>query len=373
MHLLEHGALVPLLRISSDTDAQNQVACQNSLKALLYMTSSGESASTCIDKLLQANGVARLVELILGCSTSSNNNTIINLACGLLANLTRTEQGTIELVGFTLPKEAIAKVDETELEQKDRPTMELLLERYLNGKLIHDQPVYDETAPHEWDTMEHDPYQHFAAILMNATQAQAGRQYAMRISTGTSVLERLVPQLQHSNPIRRRGISGLIRNCCLETDAAWWLLNQVKLITPILYPLAGPEELDMDEKQGMDPDLWLQGPDKQRELDGATRLHLVESILLLCASGRQSREALRLARTYVILKYADMVEELENVSEQIDECVQYLRRDEEGTEEGSSDQMVEEAMVNIPNARQLKLLTASSAQIVGSQDYDDVD
>ena len=103
------------------------------------------------------------------------------------------------------------------------------------------------------------------------------------------------------------------------------------------------EELDWEDKKGMDPDLWLNGPDQIRDVDVVTRQHCVESILLLCAAGRKARETLRLARTYVILRQADMVEESERVSERISECVNFLRRDEEGTEEGSSDQRVAEA------------------------------
>lgn len=118
----------------------------------------------------------------------------------------------------------------------------------------------------------------------------------------------------------------------------------------------------MDEKTGLDPDLWLEGPDKVREPDKWTRLYLVEAILLLCASGRKSREQLRLKRVYVVLKWADMVEEDEGVSSQINECVQFLRRDEEGTSEGSSDEMV-------ANAYRKPAISV----VVGEDDWDSVD
>ncbi|CAJ1963701.1 unnamed protein product [Cylindrotheca closterium] len=372
LRLVEHGALLPLLRIASD--ASDPTCAENALQALLYLSSSTDQATNqCIDELLQNKAVPRLVELVLGSTRSQHKQ--VNFALGLLANLTRTEQGALELVGKTLPDYAVKEVDEKEMENRSRPTMELLLDRYFNLQYIIDVVDYAALEPYEWDTLDKDPYQHFAAILMNATQVKAGRQFVMRIpkqkddEPAQSVLERLLPQLQTSNPIRRRGISGMVRNVCLEIDAAWWLLNQLKLTSHILYPLAGPEELDLDEKTGMDPDLWLQGPDKAREVDTTTRLHLVEAILLLCATGRRSRETLRLARTYVILKYCDMTEEDEPVSERINECVQYLRRDEEGTEEGSSDNMVEEA------TRKRLQLTMASTQ-VGSKsaaDYDDVD
>lgn len=115
------------------------------------------------------------------------------------------------------------------------------------------------------------------------------------------------------------------------------------------------------------------GPDKVREPDYLTRLFLVESLLLLCASGRKSRERLRLQRVYLVLKWADMVEEREDVSVRINECVEYLRRDEQGTQEGSSDQMVEEAIKG-PASPRLALPALSASHEVGStEDYDDVD
>ena len=127
--------------------------------------------------------------------------------------------------------------------------------------------------------------------------------------------------------------------------------------------MAGPEELDVEEKQGLDPDLWLEGPDKRRETDHLTRLSLVEAILMLLCTGRKSREQLRLERVYVILKWADMVEEHEDVSAQICECVQFLRRDEEGTEEGSSDKFVSDAYRK----------PTTSHNVGASEDFDDVD
>jgi hypothetical protein len=380
LQLMEHGVLLPLLRIVSDTT--DATSAENALQAILYLSSSVEQgvSNLCIEELLQHKAVARLVELVLSSSSGVvSQNKQLNLALAILANLTRTEQGTIELVGKTLPDEAVKELDIADTKEKTRPIMELLLDRFLNRQLITELPDYASLEPHEWDTLDCDPYQHFAAILMNATQLDAGTKFVLRLhhsengTQQTSVFQQLLPQLLNNqpNPIRRRGISGMIRNCCLETDAAWWMLNVAKLTSVLLYPLAGPEELDLEDKTGMDPDLWLSGPDKQREVDGATRMHVVESILLLCASGRKSRETLRLAKTYVILKYADMVEEIESVSEQINECVQYLRRDEEGTGEGSSDLLVEES-----TRQKVKLLMPSSQVVVGSSgndDYDEVD
>jgi hypothetical protein len=96
--------------------------------------------------------------------------------------------------------------------------------------------------------------------------------------------------------------------------------------------------LDLHEKQGLDPDLWLSGPDKEREPDVATRLFLVEALLLLCAAGRVARRTLRMNKVQVVMKWADMVEEDEHASERISDCIQYLRRDEDEQEDGTEDE-----------------------------------
>lgn len=408
--------MLPLLRITSDSSTANEATCENALKAILILSSSVEQITNqCVEELLQAKAVPRLIELVLSLiPTTTMKASIVNLTLAILANLTRMERGAVELVGKTLPDHAVKTMDKTMMttttannhnndnhDGPSQPTMPLLLDRYLNQDYVFQDSAssssssssinYNELEPHEWDTLSNDPYQHFAAILMNATQLESGRNFVLKLpqhqqqsqspsssnNGGTiqkpkSVFETVIPQLSSSNPLRRRGISGMIRNCCLEKEAAWWMLNVVQITTPLLYPLAGPEALELDEKQGMDPDLWLEGPDNVREVDVATRQHIIDALLLLCASGRQSRKTLRLARTYVILKYADMVEESETVSERINECVQYLRRDEEGTNEGSSDQMVEEQFASTISLQQQRLLPPS--QVVGTNpDYDDVD
>ncbi|KAL9187152.1 hypothetical protein ACHAXT_010872 [Thalassiosira profunda] len=236
------------------------------------------------------------------------------------------------------------------------------LEKEENG--TPNQPLDRPKADPTTNAGEHcDPYQHVAAVIMNVAQLETGRDFLMRLvhnddtkgssgagasegapeeggpneGTSKSHLQSLLPQLDSPNPHRRRGVAGTIKNCCFSSDSIWWLLNVVHVDKALLMPLAGPEELTVDEKVGLDPDYWLSGPAQAREPDALVRLYVVEALLLLLASGRRARETLRERRTYVIVKLADMVEEDEQVSERMLECVQYLRRDEEGTEEGSSD------------------------------------
>jgi Domain of unknown function (DUF383) len=164
-------------------------------------------------------------------------------------------------------------------------------------------------------------------------------------------------------------VAGTVRNCCLDPDFTWWLLNVVKISKHVLYPLAGPEELDVDEKRGLDPDLWLEGPDKEREADHLTRLYLVESILFLASSGRKAQETLRRERVSVILKWAEMVEEQEGVSERMVECIDLLRddnKDVENDDARSGDESDDELTSAVGSP-------SSAKQIGLSDNYDDID
>jgi len=438
--LVEAGVLKPILRIASGAslaiekaarDEDSQQSNQNvlmelaastlALQTLLYATSASEELTNAVvDNLLDHKAVGRLVELVLNLPSdtsrlSKSSKKIINISLAILANLTRTEKGALELVGTTLPEEAVyAESQEPprieELPEDDNETtnqkssgndtddkhvrikasMELLLDRFLRNQ---PQPHSDDVdltvlEPHEWDAALclYDPYQHFAALLMNATQVKAGRKFATRIpreGDGLSVLQRLLPVLreksQHSNPFRRRGIAGMARNCCLDTkEAAWWLLNICKILTPLLMPLMGPEELSFDDKKGMDPDLWLDGPDQVRDIDEITRLYCVEGVLALLATGRASRKTIRMAKTYTVLKTCDLAEPSEEVSEKISECVNFLRRDEEGSKEGSSDRQVygEEEEEEQDRKKIAGLLEASPSATIAppsDEDFDGVD
>ena len=416
-NLIRYGVVRPLCKLSSRYEASGT----NALAALLYLSSHGTSLNQCIEDMLDCGAVSRMTEIALSSPARDENATDsdskkmwrkrVNFALGLLANMTRTEKGAIDLCGRSMPDDAVPSsmflIDNkygdgeekgnNENKIPSRPTMSLLLSRFLSDAYIRnggataknndedDSPEHDNIE--DIASREDDPYQHFSAVLMNATQVEQGRKFVMRIhrkgedktAQPTSVLQSIVSNLRSNNPVRRQGIAGTVKNCCFEKDSAWWLINEVNIIKYILYPLAGPEELDVDEKKGMDPDLWLEGPDKVRETDSTTRLLLLEAILLLCASGRKSREALRLQRTYVILKMADMVEDSEEVSELINECVQFLRRDEEGTAEGSSDRLIDETYGGTgDNTRGMLALPApSAAHHVGArseeENYDEID
>jgi hypothetical protein len=404
--LIKHGAIKPLCRLSSRS---NEASGVKALEALVQLSSNGTNINQCIEDILDCGGINRMTEIALtpldGVKNEESWRKRVNFSLALLANMTRTERGAIDLCGKSMPDEAVAisKIEEIKEEEEKaklpvKPTMALLTALFLKGEYVREESNENDDAGKEKNkdseteidseparlniekiaASSNDPFQHFSAVLMNSTQVEQGRRFVMKIhhedsnEKGQSILEKILPELRSSNPIRRRGIAGTAKNCCFEKAAAWWLINEVHIVPKVLYPLAGPEELELDEKRGMDPDLWLEGPDKVREPDKVTRMLCVESILLLCASGRKSREQIRVERTYAILKTMDLSEASEDVSERINECVQYLRRDEENTVDGSSDNFVAESVSN----KVLALPAPSASEQVGGgndEDYDELD
>ena len=260
-------------------------------------------------------------------SKATPSESLVDACCILLANISRSEAGCSSLL------------DKSSL-------LEKLIDEFAKG--------YDKSF---------DAYQHVSTILMNVSQVERGRKLILKLSSG--VLKRISPFLIDSNQVRRYGVAGAIRNVCFEKDSSWWLVNEAKIVDTVCYPLCGPEGFELDDKKGMNPEMWLEGADKVREPDAKVRKLLVESILLLCATGRRTREKLRSMQVYTIIKVLDLSEDDESVSEKIDECVQFLMRDEEGCEriEGEESSEVTTVVADVTG-----VIKSSS-----SDNYDNVD
>src|SRR3546814_8391237 len=103
-----------------------------------------------------------------------------------------------------------------------------------------------------------DQWQYAASVMCNATGTEAGRRVVLRKSS--DYINRLIPEIQSGNAVRRRGAIGTFRNCLFDEEFHFWLITEVGLLTPLLKPLMGLFELDEEEKEGMDPALVAQTP-----------------------------------------------------------------------------------------------------------------
>ncbi|CAL1537337.1 unnamed protein product [Lymnaea stagnalis] len=138
-------------------------------------------------------------------------------------------------------------------------------------------------------------------ILSNLTQVPAIRKIIM--DKDRCIVQKLLPFTEFTESTTRRGgIIGTLKNCCFEYDYHSWLLSDdVDILSKLLLPLAGGEELDEDEMEKLPIDLQYLPPDKKRESDPDLRAMLMESIMQLCAT-KQGRLYIKQKNAYVILR-----------------------------------------------------------------------
>ncbi|KAH9992766.1 hypothetical protein BJV74DRAFT_396533 [Russula compacta] len=156
-------------------------------------------------------------------------------------------------------------------------------------------------------------------------------------------LAKLVVFTEHRDTIRRGGVSSLIKNCSFYAQSHQAILtpeSQTVLVPPsslsapgidalphILFPLAGPEEFDLDAQEKLPEALQFLPQTKQREPDAVLRLTHVETLLLLCTT-RWGRDYLRTHGVYEVVRALHEQETNDAVSEHVERLVNLLKRTE---------------------------------------------
>ncbi|XP_020575616.1 protein HGH1 homolog [Phalaenopsis equestris] len=80
------------------------------------------------------------------------------------------------------------------------------------------------------DTTE-DTYEHVASILVNVSKLEAGR--SMLLQPKRSLLKQIIRQSDSTSPLRKKGVSGTIRNCCFEADRQ---IQNLLMLSEFLWP-----------------------------------------------------------------------------------------------------------------------------------------
>ncbi|KAF2291920.1 hypothetical protein GH714_036112 [Hevea brasiliensis] len=87
-----------------------------------------------------------------------------------------------------------------------------------------------------------DQFDHVGSILVNISQKEAGRK--MLLDPKRGLLKQILRQFDSTNPLRKKGVSGTIRNCCFEAENQLQdlLLTSEFLWPALLLPVAGKKE-----------------------------------------------------------------------------------------------------------------------------------
>ncbi|XP_057870206.2 uncharacterized protein LOC131076879 isoform X2 [Cryptomeria japonica] len=129
---------------------------------------------------------------------------------------------------------------------------------------------------------EEDPYGHIGSILMNISRMETGRK--LLLDPKWSLLKQLLRQIDSPSTLRRKGVSGTLRNCCFEseTQLANLLLLSQFLWPALLLPLAGKQEYSKEDTNKMP--LELANPlshEREPENDPEIRVQAAEALYLI--------------------------------------------------------------------------------------------
>ncbi|CAH1801591.1 unnamed protein product, partial [Owenia fusiformis] len=272
------------------TDTQSAIA-KDALFALVNLTQD-ENTVVKLLRLEKVDLTMTCLEYILD-KTSPH----ADIACSLLANITRFEKGAQIVADLIMAKQDVIGLDKL--------VSAMCLKDYNPSNRLH----------------------YIAAVLSNLTQIPSTRQFIM--DKDRCVIQRLLPFTEFTeSTIRRHGIIGTLRNCCFDTEYHEWLLSEkVDILPRLLLPLAGPEEFDDEDNGKLPEDLQYLEPTKEREPDPEIRKMLIEAINQLCAT-KPGRLYVKEKNAYVIMRELHKWEKDKSVMFALENLVDILIGDE---------------------------------------------
>lgn len=126
-----------------------------------------------------------------------------------------------------------------------------------------------------------DPYGHIGSVLVNISRMEIGRK--LLLDPKRSLLKIIIRQSDSPSLLRRKGVSGTIRNCCFdETQLSNLLLTSQFLWPALLLPLAGKQVYSKEDTNKMP--LELANPlshERDPEKDPEIRVQAAESLYLI--------------------------------------------------------------------------------------------
>jgi len=270
--------------------------------------------------------IIKVYEYILITIHNNIDNEMINLLLSLLANLTINDDN----ITIFLNHIDIDNNNNNSSSNVLRDSFIKIIDIFLDyNPHVDNTIVKDSNNDINDDTWyNYDPWQHTASILCNFCRIDIGRKIILKQSSG--YMEKLILQIRSNNNCRRRGIVGCIKTCLFDTDIHWWMVHELKLLTPLVIPLIVNTPFTDDEKTGMDPLIWMNAeiPDKKKDNDDDIIKMLLECIILLCQK-RAMRDYIRKCKIYPVVRNLDYDQSNEDISSIIFEIVNFIYRDED--------------------------------------------
>ncbi|XP_078165008.1 ARM repeat superfamily protein [Carex rostrata] len=127
-----------------------------------------------------------------------------------------------------------------------------------------------------------DAFEHVASILVNISKSEAGRR--VLLDPKRALLKQVVRQSDSTNPIRKKGVCGTIRNCCFEADNQLQnlLIISEYLWPALLLPVSGKKIYSDEDRSKMPPELSnALSHEREVEEDPEIRKQSLEAIYMI--------------------------------------------------------------------------------------------
>lgn len=136
-----------------------------------------------------------------------------------------------------------------------------------------------------------DSFEHVGSILVNITKQRAGRELLLDPKRG--LLKQIIRQFDSNSSLRKKGVSGTIRNCCFEAENQLQNLLLVSefLWPALLLPVAGNKIYSEEDRKKMPLELGTAlSIEREPVNDPEIRTQVLEAIylILLQEAGRRA-------------------------------------------------------------------------------------
>lgn len=132
------------------------------------------------------------------------------------------------------------------------------------------------------DENQGDPFEHVGSILVNISKKEAGRKILLDPKRG--LLKQIIMQFDSTSPVRKKGVSGTIRNCCFEAEnqLANLLLTSEFLWPALVLPVAGNKLYSQQDTSKMPRELGnALSIEREPVTDSEIRVQTLEAIYLI--------------------------------------------------------------------------------------------
>jgi len=287
--------LEPLAKIlCSLLTGKSDLLSKDAAKALVNITADSNSAG----ELLKADD--QLLVTSLWAKVTQEDSDVADQACMALSNLTHDSK-SCQLV--------LSKLEKAGISLEKIVGLFCLQKHNKKGHQLH----------------------FLGPFLSNLSQLPETR--SLLLARDAVIITRLLSFTDYKESvIRRGGVIGTLRNCCMDPKHHQWLLDesQVDILPKLLLPLAGPTPdcFDPEEIDQLPMDLQYLDDDKEVESDPDLKKMLLESLYQLCAT-RPCREYIRSKNAYLILRELHKTEKEQDMKDTIEDVVQLLIKKED--------------------------------------------